>query len=150
MPKVQRRTVQQYGTHWFSVHSMQRFRGEFTNNSNKKRLRNFTLNFTQDSKCNSEGNILKASQCAAPTSSNSYCYVKAVGMNLQRGCALSVKEQQSCLGDDDCSLCLPENAPYLGACNNYNLNFKSGAAQGQQLFGPLLGFLTLVALRVLQ
>lgn len=67
---------------------------------------------------------------------------------MQRGCALSVSEQQSCLKDTDCSLCLPENTSDSGACNTYELNYKSGAALGQPVYGLLLTVLSLLALRL--
>lgn len=103
--------------------------------------------FSQNSKCNSAASSLTATQCGAPTSSNAYCYVKVAGKHLQRGCALSLSEQQSCLKDTECSLCLPENTHDSGACNTYELNYKSGAVHGQQFYGLLLlstlGLLTL-------
>ncbi|KAM8713500.1 hypothetical protein ACLKA7_013767 [Drosophila subpalustris] len=128
----------------------QKCNGELCNNLGRIDYQCIQCSGSENSKCNSEGDVMSPSQCAAPTSSNSYCYVKAVGLNLERGCALSVREQQSCLSDSECSLCLPDSTGESGACNNYNLNFKSGAVKGQQLFGPLLGVITLMALRALQ
>ncbi|XP_062131170.1 uncharacterized protein LOC133842190 [Drosophila sulfurigaster albostrigata] len=129
----------------------QKCNGELCNNLGRIDFQCIQCDGSENSDCNTGGSSVSPSQCAAPTSSNSYCYVKVEGTNLQRGCALSVKEQQTCLNDTACSLCLPENADASSACNNYNLEYsKSGAAQGQQLFVPLIGVVSLLALRVLQ
>ncbi|KAH8300203.1 hypothetical protein KR044_011543 [Drosophila immigrans] len=128
----------------------QKCNGELCNNLGRIDFQCIQCNGSEDSKCNTGGASVSPSQCAAPTSSNSYCYVKVEGTSIQRGCALSVKEQQSCLNDSSCSLCLPEIAEGKSACNNYNLDYKSGATQVQQLFAPMLGVVSLLALRVLQ
>ncbi|KAH8370169.1 hypothetical protein KR093_002482 [Drosophila rubida] len=124
--------------------------GQLCNNLGRIDFQCIQCDGSEDSSCNVAGTSLTPSQCAAPTASNSYCYVKVEGANLQRGCALSVKQQQNCLGDSECSLCLPQNAGKSRACNDYNLNSKSGAAQAHQLFVPLVGFVSLLALRALQ
>ncbi|KAH8394671.1 hypothetical protein KR222_001450 [Zaprionus bogoriensis] len=114
-------------------------------------MRSYLPFLLQNSKCNSAASSLSPAQCGAPTASNAYCYVKVDGEHLQRGCSLSLSEQQSCLKSSDCSLCLPENSGDTGACNTYELNYKSGATtQAQPPYGLLLGVLSLFALRVTQ
>lgn len=144
---MQRGAVQQSGAQRLSMHSVQWLRGEFQELCILCAL--LIAFLPQNSKCNSDATSLSAAQCDAPTSNNAYCYVKVNGKNLQRGCALSVSEQQSCLKDAECSLCLPDTNG-SGACNTYDLSYKSGAAQGQQFYGLLLTVLSLLALRVSQ
>lgn len=129
------------------MHSVQWLRGEYEDLWILYAL--LIAFFPQNSQCNSAATSLSAAQCGAPTSSNAYCYVKVNGNNLQRGCALSVSEQQNCLKDAECSLCLLDTND-SGACNTYDLSYRSGAAQGQQFYGFLLTVLSLIALRVSQ
>jgi len=71
--------------------------------------------------------------------------------NLQRGCALSVKEQKSCLEDSECSLCLPDNSSDSVACNNFDLPLvsKSGADQSKKFTSLSFAFLGLLLLKML-
>ncbi|TDG42715.1 hypothetical protein AWZ03_010853 [Drosophila navojoa] len=120
--------------------------GDLCNNQGRVDYQCIQCNGSDDAKCNLAGDSISPAQCPAPTGNNAYCYVKASGSQLQRGCALSVKEQMSCLQANDCSLCLPENGHGSSACNNYVLEYKASGAQGQQVFGLLLGLITLLAI----
>ncbi|EDW60926.1 uncharacterized protein [Drosophila virilis] len=125
----------------------QKCSGELCNNQGRIDFQCIQCNGLENADCNSAGDSISPSRCPAPTASNAYCYVKSVDTHLQRGCSLNVKEQQSCLKDSDCSLCLPEDAHGSTACNNYALDMKSGAGRGQQLLGLLLAVLSLVAVQ---
>lgn len=74
----------------------------------------------QESNCAENATQLKPTACAAPTASNSYCYVKNSnsGTAVQRGCATTVVDQQSCLNDANCLLCSPGD---IQGCNNVNV-----------------------------
>ncbi|ALC40957.1 CG4377 [Drosophila busckii] len=124
----------------------QKCSGALCNNKGRADFQCLQCIGSENANCNAASVNLTPTQCAAPTARNSYCYVKSVGVHLQRGCALSLREQKTCLEDLSCSLCLPENAYPGGACNNYQLEIKSGA---QQLLGLSLGVLSLVALLTL-
>ncbi|EDW00883.1 uncharacterized protein LOC6559684 [Drosophila grimshawi] len=126
----------------------QKCSGELCNDQGRIDFQCIQCNGSDDSKCNLAGDSIMPTQCPAPTSNNAYCYVKNVDSHQQRGCALNVKEQQSCLKDIECSLCLPENAHGSSACNNYQLEYKSAASQAQQLLGLLLGMLGLLAVKI--
>ncbi|XP_001361681.4 uncharacterized protein [Drosophila pseudoobscura] len=122
--------------------------GELCNNQGRSDFKCIQCSGSTSSTCN-EGaaSTLKASQCGLPTSSNSYCYVKVVGENLQRGCATSLKEQKSCLESRDCSLCLPGNSLESVACNTFDLAYaKSSAGLGQRVAGLSLALIGLLAL----
>ncbi|EDW74911.1 uncharacterized protein Dwil_GK15645 [Drosophila willistoni] len=102
---------------------------------------------SESSACNlGESASSSVSQCGLPTSPNAYCYVKVVGENLQRGCALSVKEQKTCLDDTNCSLCSPGDTE--GACNSFDLQV-GGKSSGAKHFLSL-SLVALIALLVLQ
>ncbi|XP_023173514.1 uncharacterized protein LOC111601247 [Drosophila hydei] len=121
--------------------------GDLCNNQGRVDFQCIQCSGSDDSKCNSAGDSISAAKCSAPTGNNAYCYVRAVGSNLQRGCALSVKEQMNCLQDNDCSLCLPENGHGSSACNNYALEFSASGAKGQQVFGLLLGLISVLTIQ---
>ncbi|XP_017044936.1 uncharacterized protein LOC108090666 [Drosophila ficusphila] len=133
----------------------QKCSGQLCNNQGRRDFKCIQCIGSESSSCNKGATkSLTASQCGLPTSTNSYCYVKVVGDqkdNLQRGCALSVKEQQSCLEDSQCSLCLPDNASDSVACNNFDLELssKSGADQTQKFVSLGLAFIALLSLKLL-
>ncbi|XP_022232409.2 uncharacterized protein LOC111080873 [Drosophila obscura] len=126
--------------------------GELCNNQGRSDFQCIQCSGSDSETCNEGGTTtLKASQCGLPTSINSYCYVKIVGEHLQRGCALSLKEQKSCLESKDCSLCLPDNSGDSVACNTFNLSYaRSSAAQGQKVIGLSLALFSLLALLLLK
>lgn len=59
-------------------------------------------------------------RCPVPTSATSYCYVDKREGKTVRGCSVNAVHQRSCLADDKCALCLPEDGE---TCNGkFNLN----------------------------
>ncbi|XP_016928071.2 uncharacterized protein [Drosophila suzukii] len=133
----------------------QKCSGQLCNNQGRRDFRCIQCTGSDSASCNQGSTAsLTASQCGLPTSANSYCYVKVVGDmkdNLQRGCALSVKEQKSCLEDSECSLCLPDNSSDSVACNNFDLPLvsKSGADQSKKFTSLSFAFLGLLLLKML-
>ncbi|KAI8035949.1 uncharacterized protein LOC128256633 [Drosophila gunungcola] len=133
----------------------QKCSGQLCNNQGRRDFKCIQCIGSESASCNMGATgSLTASQCGLPTSANSYCYVKVVGSQkdqLQRGCALSVKEQQSCKEDSECSLCIPDNSSDSVACNNFDLDLssKSGADQGQKLISLGLASIALLFLKVL-
>ncbi|KAH8400949.1 hypothetical protein KR009_001971 [Drosophila setifemur] len=129
----------------------QKCSGQLCNNKGRSDFKCFQCIGSESATCNKGStSSLTVAQCGLPTSSNSYCYVKVVGEHLQRGCALSVKEQKSCLEDKECSLCLPEDSSDSVACNNFDLTVgKSSADQGQKVMGLGLAVFSWLLLRVL-
>lgn len=75
---------------------------------------------SQDSNCAEKASQVAPTACAAPSASNSYCYVKTSnsGTAVQRGCSTTVVDQQSCLSDANCLLCSPGD---IRGCNNVNV-----------------------------
>uniref|UniRef100_A0A6P4DUS9 Uncharacterized protein LOC108037135 n=1 Tax=Drosophila rhopaloa TaxID=1041015 RepID=A0A6P4DUS9_DRORH len=133
----------------------QKCSGQLCNNQGRRDFKCIQCIGSDSESCNKGATAsLTASQCGLPTSANSYCYVKVVGNKkdqLQRGCALSVKEQKSCLEDSECSLCLPDNSSDAVACNNFDLDLsdKSGAGQGQKFMSLGVAFFALLLLKFL-
>ncbi|KAH8358300.1 hypothetical protein KR084_011830 [Drosophila pseudotakahashii] len=133
----------------------QKCSGQLCNNQGRRDFRCIQCIGSDSASCNKGAtSSLTASQCGLPTSANSYCYVKVIGDNkdnLQRGCALSVKEQKSCLEDSECSLCLPDNSSDSVACNNFDLELgsKSGAGQSQKFMSLSFAFFALLLLKML-
>ncbi|XP_016946652.1 uncharacterized protein LOC108022303 [Drosophila biarmipes] len=133
----------------------QKCSGQLCNNQGRRDFKCIQCIGSDSASCNKgASSALTASQCGLPTSANSYCYVKVVGDkkdSLQRGCALSVKEQKSCLEDSKCSLCLPDNSSDSEACNNFDLELdsKSGADRSQQFISLSFAFSALLLLKML-
>ncbi|XP_043644567.1 uncharacterized protein LOC122614142 [Drosophila teissieri] len=133
----------------------QKCSGQLCNNVGRRDFKCIQCLGSDSAACNKGATTsLKATQCGLPTSANSYCYVKVVGDqkdSLQRGCALSVKEQKACLEDSECSLCQPDNASDSVACNNFDLQLgsKSAAEQSRKLMSFGLAFFALLSLKLL-
>ncbi|XP_002063924.3 uncharacterized protein LOC6640700 [Drosophila willistoni] len=77
---------------------------------------------SKDSNCVDNADSLDAVRCAVPTASNSYCYAKSSNNVVQRGCATTETEQQSCLTDDNCILCSPGD---ITKCNTVKIDAES-------------------------
>ncbi|XP_033154044.1 uncharacterized protein LOC117136978 [Drosophila mauritiana] len=133
----------------------QKCSGQLCNNVGRRDFKCIQCVGSDSADCNKGATAsLAATQCGLPTSANSYCYVKVVGDqkdSLQRGCALSVKEQKACLEDSKCSLCLPENSSDSVACNNFDLELgpKSSADQSKKVMSFGLAFFALLSLKLL-
>ncbi|XP_017077673.2 uncharacterized protein LOC108112356 [Drosophila eugracilis] len=131
----------------------QKCSGQLCNNQGRRDFKCIQCIGSESDACNKGAtSSLTASQCGLPTSANSYCYVKVVGNqkdNLQRGCALSVKEQKSCLEDSECSLCLPDNSSDSVACNNFDLELGSKSGADQRLLSLGMAFLAFLLLKLL-
>ncbi|XP_017018828.1 uncharacterized protein [Drosophila kikkawai] len=129
----------------------QKCSGQLCNNQGRRDFKCLQCSGSETSDCNKGSSAsLTPAQCGLPTSANSYCYVKVVGSSLQRGCALSVKEQKSCLDDDKCSLCLPEDSSDSNACNYFDLDTDSKNGQGQFVSSLGLASMALILLKLLK
>ncbi|XP_014100045.2 uncharacterized protein [Bactrocera oleae] len=85
---------------------------------------------SEDKRCDSDSNALTAVQCPVPTAQNSYCYVReSKEEGITRGCFVHQQEQEECLSDAQCSMCLSDDAV---ACNAYVMatETKSSGSSG--------------------
>ena len=120
--------------------------GELCNNQGRSDFKCIQCNSNENSKCTSDTSSMTPVQCSIPTAPNSYCYVKKNGTNVTRGCLLHVKDQQDCMQNDACSMCLSQDAE---ACNSYQLrssSTNSAATADVPAFRLAAGLLTLTAL----
>ncbi|XP_064552022.1 uncharacterized protein LOC135437872 isoform X1 [Drosophila montana] len=85
-------------------------------------------NSSEDTNCAENATSLRPAVCTAPTASNSYCFVKASasGSSIERGCATTVIDQQSCLKDANCLLC---SSGDVRGCNSVNIAVDSNAGK---------------------
>ncbi|XP_037949186.1 uncharacterized protein LOC119680444 [Teleopsis dalmanni] len=74
--------------------------------------------------CANNPTAIAATRCSAPTAPNSYCYVKSANNVVSRGCATNIADQESCLKDANCMLCL---AGDITNCNSVNIGDMSAA-----------------------
>ncbi|XP_011178722.2 uncharacterized protein LOC105209814 [Zeugodacus cucurbitae] len=75
---------------------------------------------SEDKRCASDTSVLTAVQCPVPTAQNSYCYVReSKEEGISRGCYVHQQDQEECLNDAQCSMCLSDDAV---ACNGYKVN----------------------------
>ncbi|KAH8373730.1 hypothetical protein KR200_008765 [Drosophila serrata] len=129
----------------------QKCSGQLCNNQGRRDFTCLQCSGSDTADCNKGASAsLTPAQCGLPTSANSYCYVKVVGSALQRGCALSVKEQKSCLDDENCSLCLPEDSSDSAACNNFDLDTSSKNGQGHLVSSLGLASIALIVLKLVK
>uniref|UniRef100_A0A034WFD8 DUF753 domain-containing protein n=1 Tax=Bactrocera dorsalis TaxID=27457 RepID=A0A034WFD8_BACDO len=85
---------------------------------------------SEDKRCATDTSALTAVQCPVPTAQNSYCYVReSKEEGTSRGCFVHQQEQEECLSDAQCSMCLSDDAL---ACNAYKVTTEanSGGSSG--------------------
>ncbi|KAH8290148.1 hypothetical protein KR054_000480, partial [Drosophila jambulina] len=129
----------------------QKCSGQLCNNLGRRDFKCIQCSGSETADCNKgSSSSLTAKQCSLPTSANSYCYVKVVGSSLERGCSLLLSEQKSCLDDEKCSLCLPEDSSDSAACNNFDLDTDSKSGQGHLVSSLGLAFIALIMLNLLK
>ncbi|XP_036330894.1 uncharacterized protein LOC118742717 [Rhagoletis pomonella] len=86
---------------------------------------------TENKKCATDTSDLTAVQCPIPTAQNSYCYVRESSEEgTTRGCFVHLREQQVCLSDPKCSMCLSDDAE---ACNTYTVAAQSTSGASSSL-----------------
>ncbi|CAD7013297.1 uncharacterized protein LOC101458074 [Ceratitis capitata] len=74
---------------------------------------------SEDKKCATETSAMTAVQCPVPTAQNSYCFVReSADEGTIRGCFVHQRDQEECLSDTKCSMCLSDDAE---ACNSYKV-----------------------------
>ncbi|XP_054739548.1 uncharacterized protein LOC129245418 [Anastrepha obliqua] len=93
--------------------------GNLCNDKGRADFKCIECNSSENNKCAADTTAMTAVQCPIPTTQNSYCYVRQSSEGATtRGCFVHQREQQECLSDSQCSMCLSDDAV---ACNTYKL-----------------------------
>ncbi|ALC40955.1 CG34040 [Drosophila busckii] len=91
---------------------------EKCNNVSPRQLSCLQCQDTQDEQCRTAPEQLIGKRCGIARTGRTFCYASIKDQHVERGCALNLTQQRSCLEDINCQLCDPLE---LGASCNKQL-----------------------------